>query len=133
MAKAYVDVVGMVVPQEQPEEEEEGASNDIEALFGDSSDGDAAVPATTDEQVALLASFETVHREQVTRQFMAQSGRLLRPCSWRAPMRRGRRRAAAAQEAAARRRHGQSSSRRRRHCRQRHGRRWPGIGGHGGG
>jgi hypothetical protein len=30
-----------------------------------------AVPATMDEQVALLASFETAHHEQVTRQFMA--------------------------------------------------------------
>jgi hypothetical protein len=29
------------------------------------------VPATTDEQVALLASFETTHREEGTRQFMA--------------------------------------------------------------
>jgi hypothetical protein len=27
--------------------------------------------ATTDEQVVLLASFETAHRELVTRQFMA--------------------------------------------------------------
>jgi hypothetical protein len=31
---------------------------------------DVAVPVTTDEQVALLTSFETAHREQVTRQFM---------------------------------------------------------------
>jgi hypothetical protein len=29
------------------------------------------VPATTAEQVALLASFETAYREQVTHQFMA--------------------------------------------------------------
>jgi hypothetical protein len=58
MAEAYV--VGMVVPQEQ-HVEEVGASDDIEALFGDSS------PATTDEQVALLASFETAHREEGTR------------------------------------------------------------------
>jgi hypothetical protein len=29
------------------------------------------VPVTTDEQVEQLASFETAHREQVTRQFMA--------------------------------------------------------------
>jgi hypothetical protein len=28
-------------------------------------------PATTDEQVALMASFEMVHREESTRQFMA--------------------------------------------------------------
>jgi hypothetical protein len=46
-------------------------SNDIEALFGDSSNDDAAMSAMMDEQVALLASFKTAHREQVTRQFMA--------------------------------------------------------------
>jgi hypothetical protein len=45
MAEAYM--VGMVVPQEQPDEED-GASHDIEALFGDSSDSDATVPMTTD-------------------------------------------------------------------------------------
>jgi hypothetical protein len=68
MAEAYV--VGMVVPQEQ-HVEEVGASDDIEALFGDSSDGDVVAPATTDEQVALMASFKTAHREESTRQFMA--------------------------------------------------------------
>jgi hypothetical protein len=68
MAEAYV--VGMVVPQEQPDEEDV-TSDDIEALFGDSSDGDVVVPAMTDKQVALLASFETVHYEESTRQFMA--------------------------------------------------------------
>jgi hypothetical protein len=68
MAEAYV--VGMMVPQEQ-HVEEVGTSDDIEALFGDSSDGDMVAPATTDEQVALMASFETAHREESTRQFMA--------------------------------------------------------------
>jgi hypothetical protein len=43
MADAYM--VGMVVPREQPDEED-GASDDIEALFGDSSDGDATMPMT---------------------------------------------------------------------------------------
>jgi hypothetical protein len=52
MAKAYV--VGMVVPQEQ-RVEEVGASDNIKG------------PATTDEQVALMASFETAHREESTR------------------------------------------------------------------
>jgi hypothetical protein len=42
-------------------------SDDIEAFFDDSSDGDMVVPATTDEQVALLSSFETAHREEGTR------------------------------------------------------------------
>jgi hypothetical protein len=60
----------MVVPQELPDEED-SVDDDIEALFGDSSDGDVVVPATTDKQVALLASFETAHREQGTRRFMA--------------------------------------------------------------
>jgi hypothetical protein len=55
MAEAYV--VGMVVPHEQPEERDD-ASDDIEALFGDSSNGDASMR-------------EATHREQVTRQFMA--------------------------------------------------------------
>jgi hypothetical protein len=64
MDEAYV--VGMVIPQEQPEEED-SVSDDIEALFGDSSDGDAAVPVMTDEQVALLTSFKTVHHEKATR------------------------------------------------------------------
>jgi hypothetical protein len=68
MAEAYV--VGMVVPQEQ-HVEEVGASNDIEALFGDSSNGDVVAPVTTDEQVALIASFETAHSEESMRQFMA--------------------------------------------------------------
>jgi hypothetical protein len=68
MAEAYV--VGMVVPQEQPDEDDR-ASNDIEALFGDSSDGDVVVPAMMDEQVALLASFETAHCEEGTHEFMA--------------------------------------------------------------
>jgi hypothetical protein len=61
MAEAYV-----VMPQEQPEEQD-GASDDIEAHFGDSSKGDATMPATIDKQVALVASFKTAHREQVTR------------------------------------------------------------------
>jgi hypothetical protein len=68
MAEAYV--VGMVVPQEQ-HIEEVGASNRIEALFSDSDNGKVVAPATTNEQVALVASFETVHREESTRQFMA--------------------------------------------------------------
>jgi hypothetical protein len=68
MAEAYM--VGMVVPQEQ-HIEEVGASDDIEALFGDSSDGEVVAPATTDKQVALMASFKTAHREESTRQFMA--------------------------------------------------------------
>jgi hypothetical protein len=38
-AKAEAYVVGLVMPQEQPEEEE-NVSNNIKALFGDSSDGD---------------------------------------------------------------------------------------------
>jgi hypothetical protein len=46
MAEAYV--VGMVVPQEQ-HVEEVGASDDIEALFGDSDDGEVVAPAMTDE------------------------------------------------------------------------------------
>jgi hypothetical protein len=60
----------MVVPHEQ-HVEEVSVSNDIEALFDDSDDGDVVAPATTDEQVALMASFEMAHREQSTRQFMA--------------------------------------------------------------
>jgi hypothetical protein len=68
MAEAYV--VGMVVPQEQ-HIEEVGASEDIEALFSDFSDGDVVAPAMTDEQVALMPAFETAHREESTRQFMA--------------------------------------------------------------
>jgi hypothetical protein len=68
MAEAYV--VGMVVPQEHHIEEVD-ASDDIEALFGDSSDSDVVAPATMDEQVVLIASFETAHREESTRQLMA--------------------------------------------------------------
>jgi hypothetical protein len=68
MAEAYV--VGMVVPQEQ-HVEEVGASDDIEALFSDSDDGEVVASVMTDEQVALMASFETAHREESTRQFMA--------------------------------------------------------------
>jgi hypothetical protein len=64
MAEAYV--LGMIVPHDQPEEQDD-VSDDIEALFGGSSDGDATIPTMTDEQVALLASFETTHRKQVTR------------------------------------------------------------------
>jgi hypothetical protein len=60
----------MVVPHEPSEEEDNGVSNDIEALFGDSSDGEVAVPAMMNEQVALLALFRTAHREQVMCQFM---------------------------------------------------------------
>jgi hypothetical protein len=51
-------------------EEEGSASDDIEALFGDTDD-DMVLPAITDEQVTLLMSFETAHRKEVTRQFMA--------------------------------------------------------------
>jgi regulator of protease activity HflC (stomatin/prohibitin superfamily) len=69
-AMAEANMVGMVMPQELPNEED-NVDNNIEALFGDSSDGDVVVPTTTDEQVALLASFETVHHEQGTRWFMA--------------------------------------------------------------
>jgi hypothetical protein len=47
------------------------SADDIEALFGDSSDGDVVAPATTDEQVALMASFEMAHCKESTRQFMA--------------------------------------------------------------
>jgi hypothetical protein len=65
MAKPYV--VGMVMPQEHPKEVEDGASDDIKALCGDSSDGSTAVPTT----VVLLASFKTVHCDHVTHQFMA--------------------------------------------------------------
>jgi hypothetical protein len=68
MAEAYM--VGMVVPQEQ-HVEEVSASNDIEALFGDSDNGEVVAPTTMDEQVALMASFEMAHREESTRQFMA--------------------------------------------------------------
>jgi hypothetical protein len=67
MAEAYM--VGMVVPQEQ-RVEEVGASDDIEALFGDNDD-EVVAPVTTDEQVALMASFETAHCEESMRQFMA--------------------------------------------------------------
>jgi hypothetical protein len=42
-------------------------SNDIEALFDESSDGDVTMPGTMDKQVALLASFEMTQRKQVTR------------------------------------------------------------------
>jgi hypothetical protein len=68
MAEAYV--VGMVVLQEQ-HVQEVSASNDIEALFGDSDDSDMVAPVMTNEQVALMASFEMAHREESTRQFMA--------------------------------------------------------------
>jgi hypothetical protein len=74
MAEAYV--VGMVVSQEHPNEED-GVSDNIEALFDDSSDGDPAVSVTTDEQVALLASFETMHREDGTRPYMATERKAL--------------------------------------------------------
>jgi hypothetical protein len=50
-------------------EEDDDTGDNIQAIFGDS-DGDVVVPATTDEQVALLASFETAHCEWVTRHFM---------------------------------------------------------------
>jgi hypothetical protein len=68
MAEAYV--VGMVVPQEQ-HIQEVSASDNIEALFGDSDDSDVVAPMTTDEQVALMASFETAHHEESTCHFMA--------------------------------------------------------------
>jgi hypothetical protein len=64
MADAYV--VGMVVPQEQ-HDKEDVTSDNIEAIFGDSSNSDVVVPATMDKQVALLASFETAHHEEGTR------------------------------------------------------------------
>jgi hypothetical protein len=87
MAEAYV--VGI----------EDGASDNIEALFGDSSNSDADMLATMDDQVMLLASFETAHREQVTRQLMATEwetlAAMLMVCArrgrWRAwPLRRRR-------------------------------------------
>jgi hypothetical protein len=56
----------MVVPQEQ-RVEEVSASNDIEALFSDDDSGEVEAPATTDEQVELLASFEMAHRKKNTR------------------------------------------------------------------
>jgi hypothetical protein len=68
MTKAYV--VDMVVLQEQPDEEDD-VSDDIEGLFSDSSYGEKVMPTMTNKQVALLASFETVHREEGMRQFMA--------------------------------------------------------------
>jgi hypothetical protein len=68
MAEAYL--VGMVVPHEQ-HVEEVGVSDDIEALFCDSFDGNVVAPAMMDEQVVLMASFETAHHEESTRQFMA--------------------------------------------------------------
>jgi hypothetical protein len=68
MDEAYV--VGMVVPQEQ-HVKEVGASDDIESLFCDFDDGEVAAPATTDEQVALMASFEMTHREESMCQFMS--------------------------------------------------------------
>jgi hypothetical protein len=89
-----VCMVGMVVPQGQVKEEEDGVSHDIEALFGDFG-GDVAMPVTTNEQAALLTSFETTHREQVTHQFMAAEREALeamlvvhvnmarRRCAWR--------------------------------------------------
>jgi hypothetical protein len=46
MMEAYV--VGMVVPQEQAKEEEDGVSDDIEAFFDDTNN-DVVVPAMTDE------------------------------------------------------------------------------------
>jgi hypothetical protein len=64
-AMAEAHVVGMVVPQEH-HVEEIGASDDIEALFGDSNDGEVVAPVLTDEQVALMASSETAHREEST-------------------------------------------------------------------
>jgi hypothetical protein len=69
-AEAEAYVVGLVVPKEQPDKEDD-VSDDIEALFGDSSDGDVVMPATTDEQVALMSSFVMAHREEGTRQIMA--------------------------------------------------------------
>jgi hypothetical protein len=68
MVEAYV--VGMVVLQEQ-HVEEVGASDDIEALFGESNDGEVVTPVTMDEQVALMASFEMAHCKESTHQFMA--------------------------------------------------------------
>jgi hypothetical protein len=56
MAGAYV--VGMVMPQE-----EDSVSDDIKTLF--SNDDDDVVPATMNEQVALLASLETAYHEEV--------------------------------------------------------------------
>jgi hypothetical protein len=45
-------------------------SDDSETLYG-GTDDDVIVPATINKQVALLASFITAHREEVTRKFMA--------------------------------------------------------------
>jgi hypothetical protein len=89
-AEAEAYVVGMVVPQEQPDEEDD-ASDDIEALFGDSSDDDVVMAPTADEQMVLMASFETVHREEGTHQFMAAERDALAAMLVCAPTRRGRR------------------------------------------
>jgi hypothetical protein len=144
MAEAYV--VGMVVPQEQPGEED-GTGDNIEALFDDSSDSDADMSATMDDQVMLLASFETAHRERVTRQLMATE--------WEAPVamlmvrsrrgkrhawplrrrwhvrwhaRRRRRRRWRPRRRRLMQRRGQRRLRRRRSRMQQHWRRWPGTG-----
>jgi hypothetical protein len=68
MGEAYV--VGMVVPQEQ-HVKEVSASDDIKAPFVVSDDGEVVAPATMDEQVALMASFERAHRKESTLQFLA--------------------------------------------------------------
>jgi hypothetical protein len=145
MAEAYV--VGMVVPQEQPDKEDD-ASDHIEALFGDSSNSDVVVPAMMDEQVALLTSFETMHHEEGTRQFMAAEREALaamivvranatREVARVAAQEEVARVAACVAEAAARswrsrrrrlaRRRGQRSSPRRWRQMRQHMRRWPGT------
>jgi hypothetical protein len=45
MAEAYM--LGMVMPQEQAEEEDDDANDNIKALFGD--DNDVSMPSTTDK------------------------------------------------------------------------------------
>jgi hypothetical protein len=90
MAEAYV--VGMVVPQEQPDEEDD-ASDDIEFLFGDSSDGDVVVSATWSCRRRWTSRWRcsppsrprTVRRARASS--WLQSGGLSRPCSWCAPAR----------------------------------------------
>jgi hypothetical protein len=47
-----------------PGEQEDGDNDNIKALF---SDDNVDMPTLSDEQVALVASFETAHREEVTR------------------------------------------------------------------
>jgi hypothetical protein len=74
----------MVVPKEQPDEED-GASDDIEALFSDSSNGDVVVPATRTSRWRCSPPLRprTVRRARTSS--WLQSGELSRLCSWCAP------------------------------------------------